>query len=206
MRVLDGIWDRVVEASKGAAMGTGTTAEVDVFSAYWNILPNETLARIQHRNLERVGGYTMTPDEVRFAETLRASMVEPRLPVGSQEGVQPFRVGGASASSDMGDVSWVVPTVQMRAAIFVPGAAAHSWQATASGGTTIAMKGMMVAAKTMTLTAMDLYRDPSIIVKAKAEFDQKTGPGFRWTTRVGSRRPPYRLPQVSRERRPCDTL
>jgi aminobenzoyl-glutamate utilization protein B len=191
MRVLEGIWDRVVQASKGAAMGTGTTAEHEVLSAYWNILPNETLARVQYRNLERVGGYRMSADEVAFAEALRATMVEPRLPIGSQEGVQPFRVGGAAASTDMGDVSWVVPTVQMRAAIFVPGAAAHSWQATASGGTGIAMKGMMVAAKTMTLTAMDLFRDPSIIARAKAEFAQKTGPGFTWRTRVGTRRPPY---------------
>lgn len=191
MRVLEGIWDRVVEASKGAAMGTGTTVEHEVISAYWNILPNETLSRLQHRNLERVGGYKMTPDEVAFAEALRKSMVEPRNAIGSQEAVQPFRVGGGAASTDMGDVSWYVPTVQMSAAIFVPGAAAHSWQATASGGTTIAMKGMMVAAKTMTLTAMDLFTDPTIITKARAEFDQKIGPNFTWTTRVGTRRPPY---------------
>lgn len=191
MRVLEGIWDRVVEASKGAAMGTGTTVEHEVISAYWNILPNETLSRLQHRNLERVGGYKMTPDEVAFAEALRKSMVDPRNAIGSQEAVQPFRVGGGAASTDMGDVSWYVPTVQMSAAIFVPGAAAHSWQATASGGTTIAMKGMMVAAKTMTLTAMDLFTDPTIITKARAEFDQKIGPNFTWTTRVGTRRPPY---------------
>ena len=191
MRVLEGIWERVVEASKGAAMGTGTTVEHEVISAYWNILPNETLSRAQYRNLERVGGYRMTADEVAFAEKLRATMPDARLPIGSQEGIQPFTVGGAAASTDMGDVSWVVPTVQMSAAIFVPGIPAHSWQATASGGTTIAMKGMMVAAKTMTLTAMDLYRDPALIAKARAEFDQKTGPGFTWRTRVGTRRPPY---------------
>lgn len=95
------------------------------------------------------------------------------------------------APGTMGDVSWVVPTVQMSAAIFVPGIPAHSWQATASGATTSAMKGMMVAAKTMTLTALDLFTDPSLIAKAKLEFAQKTGPGSTWRTRVGTRRPPY---------------
>ena len=60
----------------------------------------------------------------------------------------------------MGDVSWAVPTVQLSTATWVPGTPAHSWQAVAAGGTSIGMKGMMVAAKTMTLTAIDLFTDP----------------------------------------------
>src|SRR5690606_39776748 len=59
----------------------------------------------------------------------------------------------------VGDVSWVVPTVGLRVATWVPGTSAHSWQAVAAGGTSIGTRGMIVAAKTMTLTALDLYRD-----------------------------------------------
>ena len=74
-------------------------------------------------------------------------------------------------------------------ATFVPGVPAHSWQATACAGGTIGMKGMMVAAKTMALTTVDLFTDPSHIQKAKAEFDQKRGPGFVYKTRLADRKP-----------------
>ena len=94
-----------------------------------------------------------------------------------------------TASSDVGDVSWRVPTVQVVSATWVPGTPAHSWQAVAAGGTSIGVKGMIVAAKSMTLTAMDLFTDPSHIVKAKAEFDQRRGPNFKYTTRLADRKP-----------------
>ena len=102
----------------------------------------------------------------------------------------PF-VGGQvdAASTDMGDVSWAVPTVAMSAATWVPGTAAHSWQAVAAGGTPIGAKGMMVAAKTMSLTAMDLFTDPALITKARAEFDQRRGPDFVYKTRLDREKP-----------------
>ena len=96
-------------------------------------------------------------------------------------------IGGAS--TDLGDISWRVPTVSMTAATWVPGTPAHSWQATAAGGTEIGIKGMMVAAKSMTLTAMDLFSDPSHVQKARAEFDGRRGPGYKYTTRLGDRKP-----------------
>jgi aminobenzoyl-glutamate utilization protein B len=86
-------------------------------------------------------------------------------------------------------VSWNVPTVSMVAATFVPGVPAHSWQATACAGGTIGVKGMMVAAKAMALTTVDLFTDPSHIQKARAEFDQKRGPGFVDKTRLADRKP-----------------
>ena len=104
--------------------------------------------------------------------------------------VIPFRgFGVQSASTDMGDVSWRVPTVQLSAATWVPGTPAHSWQAVAAGGTDIGAKGMMVAAKTMTLTAMDLFTDPQHIVKARADFEKARGPNFKYTTRLAGRKP-----------------
>jgi aminobenzoyl-glutamate utilization protein B len=86
-------------------------------------------------------------------------------------------------------VSWNVPTVSMIAATFVPGVPAHSWQATGCAGGTIGVKGMMVAAKAMALTTVDLFTDPSHIQKARAEFDQKRGPGFVCKMRLADRKP-----------------
>ena len=77
----------------------------------------------------------------------------------------------------------------MTGATFVPGVPAHSWQATACAVSTIGMKGMMVAAKSMALTTSDLFTDPMHIQKAKAEFDQKRGTNFIYKTRLSDRKP-----------------
>ena len=94
-----------------------------------------------------------------------------------------------SASTDVGDVSWVVPTVQLSAATWVPGTAAHSWQAVAAGGMSIGFKGMMIAAKTMALTGADLFTTPATIAAAKAEMEKRRGAGFRYTTVLGAQKP-----------------
>jgi aminobenzoyl-glutamate utilization protein B len=191
MRILDDVWERIVDAGKGAALGTGTKMEFEITGAVWNVLPNEYLSGMMHKNLERVGGLSYTAEEAKFAEELRKTLTEPpTLAMGSQEKVQPSRTGSVgTASTDLADVSWNVPTVSMTAATFVPGIPAHSWQATACAGATVGVKGMMIAAKAMALTTMDLFSDPGHIQKAKAEFDTKRGPGFAYKTRLADRKP-----------------
>ncbi len=191
MRILDGIWDRIVDAAKDAALDTGTTMDLEVVGAVYNVLPNVYLSGLMHKNLERVGGFTYTPEERAFAEEVRKTLAEdPSAPLGSQQTVQPERMGAVgSASTDLADVSWNVPTVSMTATTFVPGVPAHSWQATAWAGGTIGVKGMLVAAKSMALTTIDLFSDPSHIEKARAEFEQRRGPGFVYKTRLADRKP-----------------
>lgn len=189
MRVLDGIWERIVNAAKGAALGTGTTMDMEIIGATYNVLPNEYLASIQRKNLQKVGGVTYTPDERAFAEALRKTLLEPMLPLGSESQIQPPREEISYSSTDMGDVSWRVPTVQLSAATWVPGTPAHSWQAVAAGGMTIGAKGMMVAAKTMTLTAIDLFSDPTHIKKAREDFDRRRGPSFVYQSRLNRAKP-----------------
>jgi len=191
MRILDSVWERIVNAAKGAALGTGTTMELEITGAVYNVLPNEYLSGIMHQHLEEVGGFTYTPDEQKFAEEIRATLTEPpTVALGSQEKVQAMRIGATgSASTDLADVSWNVPTVQVNGATFVPGVPAHSWQATACAGGSIGVKGMMVAAKSMALTAADLFSEPSHIQKARAEFDRRRGAGFVYKTRLADRKP-----------------
>ena len=191
MRILDGVWERIVNAANGAALGTGTKMELEVTGAVYNVLPNEYLSGVMNKNLERIGGFSYTPEEAKFAEEIRKTLTDPPdVAVGSQEAVRPLRSGAVNSSStDLADVSWTVPTVSMTAATFAPGVPAHSWQATACAGGTIGVKGMMVAAKSMALTTVDLFTDPAHIQKAKAEFDQKRGPNFKYTTRLADRKP-----------------
>jgi len=89
----------------------------------------------------------------------------------------------------VGDVSFTVPTVGMGAATWVPGTPAHSWQAVAAGGTSIGNKGMMIAAKTLALTAINLFQDPSMVRKAKEEFLERRGADFKYIPLLGDRAP-----------------
>ena len=190
MAIVKDVWNRVVNAAKGAALGTGTTYDLQLVGSVYSLMPNETLAKVQQRALEKVGGYTYTTEERAFAERLQKSDAFTAVPLETTAKVKPLTIGAAGvASTDVGDVSWVVPTTQMSAATWVPGTSAHSWQAVAAGGTTIGYKGMMVAAKTIALTAADLFSSPATVEAAKAELVAKRGPSFKYETALGSQPP-----------------
>lgn len=184
---------RIVEAAEGAAKGTGTTMDYEVIHGIFNVLPNETLARIMHKNLTEVGGVKYTADEKAYAEKIVSTFAYgDNVEIGLSEKIAPFKIirKGQGGSTDVGDVSWAVPTAGMRAATWVPGTSAHSWQAVAAGGTTIGKKGMMVAAKTIATTAMDLFNDPSVMVTAKEELNKSRGKDFVYKSLLGDREPP----------------
>ena len=189
MRVLEGIWERITNAARGAALGTDTKMEMEMTGAVWNVLPNEYLAKVMQPHLESVGGFEYTPAERAFADQIRKTLEGPLPAVDTSNQIMPPQTGVGTASTDMGDVSWRVPTIQMSAATWVPGTPAHSWQAVASGGMSIGTKGMMVAAKTMALTAIDLFSNPMHVQRARAEFDKSRGPDFKYATRLGDRKP-----------------
>jgi len=192
------IFDRVVKAAEGAARGTGTTMDYEVIHGIYNLLPNVALQRAMHANLERVGGVLYDDQEWAFAELIRKTFAADAPSLETAAVVKPFHVTeeGSGGSTDVADVSWVVPTAGMTAATWIPGTSAHSWQAIAAGGTTIGEKGMVVAAKTLAMTAVDLFTDPDLVAAAKAERHQRVGPDFVYRSLVGDRDPPldYRKP------------
>ncbi len=181
----------LVKIAEGAAMGTQTRMEYEVIHGLYNVKPNETLSKVMNKNLNLIGGYEYNDEERAFAEKLQETLIAPSN-LANTNAVMPYRVeeDGIGGSTDVGDVSWVVPTAGMRAATWVPGTSGHSWQAVAAGGTSIGTKGMIVAAKTMALTAIDLYKDPSIIMAAKEELLRRRGPDFKYTPLIGDREPP----------------
>lgn len=183
------IWTRIEDAAKGAAMGTGTRVEVEVTGGVYDLMGNETLARVMDANLRTVGGYTYTEEEKQFATKLQETYKDQAQPLESTQVIGPLRTFDGSASTDVGDVSWVVPTVGLSTATWVPGTAAHSWQAVAAGGTSIGSKGMMVAAKTMALTAVDLFTNPVTIEESWKELRKKRGENFKYEALIGDRKP-----------------
>lgn len=189
---VESIFERVVKAAEGAAMGTGVEVDYEVIHGIYNLLPNVALQEAIFANLEQVGGVLYDDQEWAFAEVLHKTLPEDRPPLERAAEIEPFFVTeeGSGGSTDVADVSWVVPTGGMRAATWIPGTSAHSWQAVAAGGTTIGEKGMVVAAKTLAMTAVDLFTNPELVAAAKAEHQRRIGPDFVYKSLVGDREPP----------------
>jgi aminobenzoyl-glutamate utilization protein B len=184
------IFERVEKAAQGAAMGTGTRVEHEIIHGIYAVLPNEPLARAMDANLRRVGGVTYDATERAFANTLRKSLGENAPPIEQAAEIAPFQFYRSGGSTDVADVSWVVPTVGLRTATWVPGTPSHSWQAIAAGGTTIGLKGMMVAAKTLAMTAVDLFTMPSLVESATAAYRKQIPAGWTYRPLLGDRKPP----------------
>jgi aminobenzoyl-glutamate utilization protein B len=184
------IFDRIAKAAEGAALGTGTKTDYELIGGTHELLPNITLQKMMHANLVQVGGVTYTEDEKIFGQSILKSLGIEDGNLEKASVIQPYKTLDPSfGSTDVGDVSFTVPTAGMGSATWVPGTPAHSWQAVAAGGTDIGNKGMMVAAKTIALTAIDLYLNPGVILKAKEELNQKRGSDFKYTPLLGDRKP-----------------
>lgn len=171
------IFDRVVKAANGAAMGTETTVDYEMIGGTHDLLLNRTLADAMQLNLEKVGGVKLSEEEIAFGKKIQSSFnfAVPSIDLAAKVLPMKTEENSGGGSTDVGDVSYAVPTVGMRAATWIPGTPAHSWQAVACGGTEIGTKGMMVGAKTMALMAIDLFTDPDLVAKAKKEFLQDKG-------------------------------
>ncbi len=184
------IFDRIVKAAEGAALGTGTTMDYEMLGGVHELLPNLTLQKVMHNNLSEVGGFDYTPEEKEFADKIAKSLGKEKTDLSIAKNVQPYKTEAKpGGSTDVGDVSFTVPTVGMSAATWVPGTPAHSWQAVAAGGTSIGKKGMMVAAKALTLMAIDLFSDKKLVENAKKEFIEKRGADFEYIPLLGDREP-----------------
>jgi len=184
------IWERLENAARGAALGTGTEVEWEVIHGNNPLLVNETLAKLMDRNLRKVGGVTYSREEQAFAEQIFKSFTNPSLALGSEQEIQPYAKTPGTGSTDVGDVSRAVPTVGLSTATWVPGTSAHSWQAVAASGMSIGFKGAQVASKTLALTAIELYRDEDLRKAARAEFDAARGPNYTYRSLLGDREPP----------------
>jgi aminobenzoyl-glutamate utilization protein B len=181
--VLNGIWERIMDCARAGALASGTRMEFVQGTNYSNVLLNDPLSEVLGRGLRKAGGFDYTPQEQKFAQELQKTLGAPvRSPAPSAVFADKTEAVG-SASSDSGDVSWVVPTAQITAATFVPGVAAHTWQAAACAGTSIGRKGMLVAARTLALGAIELFENPAELKTARDAFETRRA-GRKWTTRI----------------------
>jgi aminobenzoyl-glutamate utilization protein B len=189
------LFARVRKIADGAALMTETGVDLEIDKACSNLLPNMTLAAAMHENLMRVGPVPFDAQDVAFATRIRETLSREDIDhsvetYGTPEAASaalygaPVPLDGAprliGGSTDVGDVSWIVPTVQMWGACFAVGTPGHSWQVVAQGMSPAAHKGMVHAAKVMAATALDAIRDPALLQRARAELRERAGgAGYR---------------------------
>tara|TARA_B100000767_G_scaffold118284_1_gene112943 strand:+ start:3027 stop:4472 length:1446 start_codon:yes stop_codon:yes gene_type:complete len=190
MHIVEELFKRVVKTAEGAAIGTGTSMTYEVMHGNYSLLPNESIQKLMYNNLVSYGGISYSSDENQFANTIYKTFIKPSEEIGSQETIQEYKSSHSFGSTDVGDVSWLVPTAGIRTATWVPGTAAHSWQAVASGGTSIGLKGTKLAAQTIAATALDIYQNPSIVDEANKELEMRVGKDFKYEALLGDRKPP----------------
>ena len=191
-RELPELWpliERVKKVAEGAALMTETRVEMQVISAVSNLLANTPLEEAMHRAFQHLGPppfddadrtyakqiqSTLSPEDITSA--FRRIGAKPNLDLPLCDAIVPLDAKGAPmmGSTDVGDVSWVVPTVQARGATYAIGTPGHSWQLTAQGKSGIAHKGMLHVAKIMAATAVEALNNPDIIHQAKADYAART--------------------------------
>ena len=187
---VEAIWKRVEDAARGAALGTGTEVDWEIIHGNNPLLVNETLAKMMDEKLRALGGVQYTDEERKFAERMRKTFDDPEFGLDAAEEIQPYERTLGYGSTDVGDVSWATPTVGVRTATWVPGTSSHSWQSAAASGMSIGFKGAQLAAKALSLAAIELYTDPALREAARAEFDAARGEDYRYRSLLGDREPP----------------
>ncbi|WP_244624511.1 amidohydrolase [Sphingomonas sp. So64.6b] len=186
--IVKSVMARVQKAAEGAAIATGTTVEFEATGGVYSMLASNTLAAVMQRNLKSVGGETWTPEELQWATAIQKTLPTQK-PLAAVAGIDPIWAGDMGGSTDVSDISWTTPTIGLGTATWVPGTPAHSWQAVAASGMSIGAKGGVVAAKTIALTAADLFTSPQTLAEAKAELVKARGPNFRYEAMLGERKP-----------------
>lgn len=181
------IYERVNNIAQGAALMTGTKTEHTWIKACSEIVLNDTLEQLMYEKMLEIGSPEITQQDISFARELTqkalssAPAADPAHPIHAE--IKPFHWGEVTpnfGSTDVGDVSWICPTVQCAAATWVRGTPGHSWQAVSQGKTPLAYKMMRFAAKAMAATAAGLMERPEILRKAKEEHQSRIGAdGYR---------------------------
>ncbi|MBI2371067.1 MAG: amidohydrolase [Deltaproteobacteria bacterium] len=193
------IYDKLVDIARGAALMTGTRVEIEPFGAAWPQMANQVIAEAIQKNIEAVGMPKWSEDEVRFAKELQKSVGARE--VGLNTRVLPLRRGAqTTASNDIGDITWNVPTAPIRFPASAPGVQYHHWTAAITPATSIAHKGEVAGAKVLAASVLDLLTSPELLQKARAQFEADTKETKYFSLLPPDAKPPLDLNQEMMEK------
>ena len=173
---VDVMYERALDIAKAAALMTGTTYKTKLISGIYEILVNRTGAEIMQKNLEALGNITYTTEEVEYANSILKESGKPQIGIDGK--VKPLQetLPAQGGSTDVGDVSQVVPTVRMSATVAAKNGPWHSWAVVACTGMSIGHKGMIYAAKALSMTMADLYKNPKLLTAVKEDYRKNKKP------------------------------
>ena len=167
---VDILYERALNIAKGAALMTGTNYEIKLISGIYEIQVNRTGAKVMQENIKSLGEIKYSENEINYANTILRESEKPEKGIDGK--VYPLRVTlpAQGGSTDVGDVSQVVPVIRMSATAAASGGPWHSWAVVACTGMSIGHKGMIYASKALAMTMADLYKFPSLIKDVKSDF------------------------------------
>ncbi|MFC3881075.1 amidohydrolase [Algoriphagus namhaensis] len=170
------VYERIQAMAEGAAIMANVDYKVNLISGVHEVLVNRTGSAALQNNLETLGPISYTDEEQDFARKIQEATEKPQIGLVSKiepmEETQEHSMGG---STDVGDVSWVVPTIRLRATTAPNGTPWHSWAVVAAGGMSIGHKGMAYAGKALSMTMIDLFTNPELLEAVKADFKENKG-------------------------------
>ncbi len=173
---LDKVYQRALEIAEGASMMAGVEHKITLISGLHEVLVNRTGGEILQKNMELIGPISYTEEEIKFAKEIQKSIGFDT--VGIDGTIQPLAEtlrDPLGYSSDVGDVSWLVPEIRLGVTTAPVGTPWHSWIVVACGGMSIGHKGLLFAAKALGMTLVDLYQNPEYVESIRAEFHTKRG-------------------------------
>ncbi|MCY4216655.1 MAG: amidohydrolase [Flavobacteriaceae bacterium] len=170
------VYQRVQEMVEGAAILANVDYKVSLISGIHELLPNVVGGKVMHENLKTLGEITYTEEEIAFAHDIQRAT---DIPLTGMDGtLEPWeypREDPGGGSTDVGDVSFIVPVIRMTATIAPYGTPWHSWAVVASGASSIGHKGLVHASKALAMTGVDLFTNESLRKEIIAEFKERKG-------------------------------
>jgi aminobenzoyl-glutamate utilization protein B len=187
---MEEVLGRVGEVARGAAIMAGVESKLTVQAGDYEMLVNMAGAKLLQENLEWVGPATYTAEEQEFAKGIQRATGKPEKGInGKIRGWRAPAENPPGGSTDVGDVSWVVPLLHFSYTTAPEDTPWHSWAVVASGGMSIGHKGMMQAGKVLAATMVDLYEDAAVREAVVAEFREQTK-GFVYKPYIPEGPPP----------------
>ncbi len=171
-------FDWMKDIAKGATLMTRTKMSLQIDTDCHEIIPNNVLSELFYQNLKAVGVPTFTEEDRAFARRIQEPLIEQfgtKFPLAIEESVKTLAESNtpSKGSTDVGDISWHVPTGGLRTACFAADSPGHSWQNVACIASPIGEKGIVYASKVIAVTAIKLLESPETIAQAKGEFGDR---------------------------------
>ncbi len=170
------VYERVKEMAEGAAIMANVDYKIALISGIYEVLVNRKGGEVMQKNLEILGPITYSAEETAFAKKIQEATGKPQIGMDSQiKPLEATKESPGGGSTDVGDVSWNVPNINLSVTTAPKDTPWHSWAVVACGGMSIGHKGMIYAAKAMSMTMLDLFEDQGLVEDIKTEFRERKG-------------------------------